>query len=102
MIDINDLIGKITCSDCMDILKQLPDKCIDLVLTDPPYNISQKNFCVDRSKAKSAIMRRDKPLNYDFGSWDNMERQEFLDFTKNWLLECIRVLRDGGALISFF
>ena len=37
MIDINDLIGKITCADCMDILKQLPDKCIDLVLTDPPY-----------------------------------------------------------------
>ena len=34
---IDDLINKITCADCMDILKQLPDKCIDLVLTDPPY-----------------------------------------------------------------
>lgn len=39
MLDINDLIGKITCADCMDILKQLPDKCIDLVLTDCPYRI---------------------------------------------------------------
>lgn len=37
MLNVNDLIGKITCADCMDILKQLPDKCIDLVLTDPPY-----------------------------------------------------------------
>jgi DNA modification methylase len=26
----------------MDILKQLPDKCIDLVLTDPPYGIGIK------------------------------------------------------------
>jgi site-specific DNA-methyltransferase (adenine-specific)/modification methylase len=86
----------------MDILKQLPDKSIDLVLTDPPYNISQKNFCIDRSRAKSAIMGRSKPLNYDFGDWDNMDRKEFLDFTKGWLLECIRVLRDGGTLISFF
>lgn len=34
---LDDLIGKITCADCLDILKQLPDKCIDLVLTDPPY-----------------------------------------------------------------
>jgi len=34
---INDYIGKIICADCMDILKQLPDKCVDLVLTDPPY-----------------------------------------------------------------
>lgn len=101
-MDFKELENSIINADCMDILKQLPDKCIDLVLTDPPYNISQKNFCVDRSKAKSAIMRRDKPLNYDFGSWDNMERQEFLNFTKNWLLECIRVLKDGGTLISFF
>jgi DNA modification methylase len=36
-MELNDLINKITCADCMDILKQLPDKCIDLVLTDPPY-----------------------------------------------------------------
>ena len=37
MNDWQDLIGKITCADCLDILKQLPDKCVDLVLTDPPY-----------------------------------------------------------------
>lgn len=30
-------INKIINADCMDILKQLPDKCIDLVLTDIPY-----------------------------------------------------------------
>ena len=34
---LEDLIGHIVCADCLDILKQLPDKCIDLVLTDPPY-----------------------------------------------------------------
>lgn len=37
---LDDLIGKITCADCLDILKQLPDKCVDLVLTDPPYGIN--------------------------------------------------------------
>ena len=34
---LDDLIGKITCADCLDVLPCLPDKCIDLVLTDPPY-----------------------------------------------------------------
>lgn len=29
-------------ADCMDVLKQLPDKCVDLVLTDPPYGIGNK------------------------------------------------------------
>ena len=38
-MNLEDLIGKITCADCLDILKQLPDKCVDLVLTDPPYGI---------------------------------------------------------------
>lgn len=30
-------INKIINADCLDILRQLPDKCVDLVLTDPPY-----------------------------------------------------------------
>ena len=36
---IEQFENKIINADCMDILKQLPDKCIDLVLTDPPYGI---------------------------------------------------------------
>lgn len=40
-MNIKDIENKIINADCMDILKQLPDKCIDLVLTDPPYNIGQ-------------------------------------------------------------
>ena len=34
---MQNLINKIHLGDCMDILRSLPDKCIDLVLTDPPY-----------------------------------------------------------------
>lgn len=39
MVNIEELTNKIINADCMDILKQLPDKCVDLVLTDPPYGI---------------------------------------------------------------
>ena len=31
--------NKITLGDCLDVMKSLPDKCIDLILTDPPYGI---------------------------------------------------------------
>lgn len=41
MIDIESITNKIINADCMDILKELPDKCIDLVLTDPPYGIGR-------------------------------------------------------------
>jgi site-specific DNA-methyltransferase (adenine-specific) len=30
-------LNKIYCGDCLDLMKQIPDKSIDLVLTDPPY-----------------------------------------------------------------
>lgn len=42
MIDIESITNQIIHADCMDILKQLPDKCIDLVLTDPPYILDMK------------------------------------------------------------
>ena len=35
-----DMINKIILGDCMDYLKNIPDKSIDLVLTDPPYGIN--------------------------------------------------------------
>lgn len=39
MITIDQLQNRIICADCLDILRQLPDKCVDLLLTDPPYAI---------------------------------------------------------------
>ena len=90
--------------DCIVEMQKLIDDGIkvDLVLTDPPYNISKLNDNRDRSNMDSPIMRRKKPLNYDFGAWDNMERQEFLDFTQQWYELCVDLLREGGTMISFF
>ena len=36
-------MGKIIQGDCLEVMKEIEDKSIDLVLTDPPYNISRKN-----------------------------------------------------------
>lgn len=33
-------LNKITNADCLAVMRELPDKCIDLILTDPPYGIS--------------------------------------------------------------
>ena len=35
MLEVNRIYN----NDCLELMKQLPDKCIDLVLTDPPYGI---------------------------------------------------------------
>lgn len=39
---LEDNMNSIILGDCLDILRQIPDKSIDLILTDPPYGIGNK------------------------------------------------------------
>jgi len=39
MTDISELIGKIHCCDCLEFMRDMPDGCVDLVLTDFPYGV---------------------------------------------------------------
>ena len=32
-------VNTIVCGDCLDVMKDCPDGCVDLVLTDPPYGV---------------------------------------------------------------
>ncbi len=45
-------VNQVYHGDCRDILPQLPDDCIDLVLTDPPYKDYQSNRPIARPKVK--------------------------------------------------
>src|SRR3990167_7569633 len=40
----DDYINKVLNEDCLNVLKELPDRCIDLVLTDPPYGITNNDW----------------------------------------------------------
>jgi len=56
-------INQIICGDCLEIMKDWPDGCVDLVLTDPPYGINyenQKPNYTDYGK----IINDDKILNF--------------------------------------
>ena len=46
------MINTIINDDCINILKQLPDKSIDLILTDPPYGIGER---LKNNKSKKLI-----------------------------------------------
>lgn len=90
MIDIKDIENKIINSDCMDILKQLPDKCIDLVLTDPPYGIGY-----DSVATKYSGTRQGNGLgirgNYKKSNWDNATPskevfEEIIRISKNQII----------------
>jgi len=76
--------------DCLAQLKSLPDRSVDLVFADPPYNLQLGGDLLrpDNSKVDAVD-----------DEWDRFDSFEAYDaFTRAWLKECRRVLKDDGAL----
>lgn len=72
---MNKYLNRVTCADCLDVLRDLPDKCVDLVLTDPPYNAGR-----------------------EFDN-DNLSENDFCDFTRQWMSECKRVMKSVSNIV---
>jgi site-specific DNA-methyltransferase (adenine-specific) len=61
--------------DCREVLNRLPERSVDLIFADPPFN-----------------------WDVAYGEWDDARpRQEYLDFTHEWLDGCLRVLHERGS-----
>lgn len=63
---IDKYINKVIQGDCIDVMKELPDKCVDLVLTDPPYGIGAVTY--KRMKSRSQLAEAG---NYDKFDWND-------------------------------
>lgn len=35
--------NKIYCGDCIELMKEIESDSIDLIIADPPYNVSREN-----------------------------------------------------------
>ena len=78
-------LNTITCMDALTFLKQIPDNFVDLIVTDPPYNVSQnKNM-----KFNGRVIVK------NFGDWD------FGFDPKPILAELRRVLKPTGQIYVF-
>lgn len=62
---LEEHINTIINADCLDILKQLPDKCIDLVLTDPPYGYLNCKFDKEYFDEESTFFHLKRILKKD-------------------------------------
>ena len=80
-------------SDYQDFLKSQPPNSADLILTDPPYNISRKTGFQEMGRHGVKDLR----VSMDFGDWDK-ERVDLNGLTEG----CYRVLRKGGTLVIFY
>ena len=75
-MDLNKEINLIQ-GDCLEKMKEIPDKSINLVLIDPPYNINKA----------------------DWDKWKTVNA--YVEFMGRVFLECQRVLKDNGSFYFF-
>ena len=76
--------------DCVAMLRLLPPASVHAIFADPPYNL----------QLKGALRRPDDSLvDAVDDHWDQFSDFAAYDaFTREWLLECRRVLRKDGTL----
>ncbi len=93
-----DFENKILCGDSLEIMKKMPDSCLDLVVTSPPYNLHiRKTFKnTDNWKGKWNYSKLQSE-GYDTYS-DYMPEPKYIQWQKDILAECLRLIKDDGAI----
>ena len=89
-------LDAIHCRDCIEAMKMLPDRCVDVAIADPPYNAS-----------KGSVWKWDNSVRLPgFGGdwskvmadWDNMPLADYFRFTIAWVSELKRLVRPSGSI----
>jgi DNA modification methylase len=87
---MQEIINTIVSGNCIDNLKLLPDNSVDLIFADPPYNLQLNGELYRPNQTKVDAVN---------DHWDKFDSMESYDiFTKDWLTECHRVLKNTGSI----
>jgi site-specific DNA-methyltransferase (adenine-specific) len=83
-------LDQVIVGDCIEVMNRLPERCVELVFADPPYNLQ-----LQQELYRPNLTRVDAVDD----EWDKFESFEVYDqFTTAWLTAARRVLKDTGTL----
>lgn len=94
-LPINTIIN----GECISEMKKLPDSCIDLIIADPPYNLSKGGEWKWDNSAELQGMGGN--WNKVMQDWDDFTFESYMTFTKAWLAEAKRILKPTGSMWIF-
>lgn len=89
--NLDKFINKIKLGNCLEELKKIPSKSIDLIFADPPYFMQTgigTLYRINGSKYNG--------VNDDWDKFDSYK--EYDKFTRKWLKQCKRILKDNGSM----
>lgn len=81
--------------DCLEKLSCLKDCSVDLILTDPPYNLGL--FMKDRD----TNLKKMRDNFFGAAEWDNLDYDSWKNSMENFFKQASRILKKGGSVIVF-
>ena len=94
-LPINTIIN----GECVSEMKKLPNSCIDLIIADPPYNLSKGGEWKWDNSVELQGMGGNR--NKAMQKWDDFTLESYMAFTKVWLAEAKRILKPTGSMWIF-
>lgn len=98
MADISKYLNQIICGDCLSVMRDLPDKSVDLIVTSPPYNL--KNSTGNGMKHNTKCGKwASAALKNGYSDYDDcMPHKKYVQWQRECLTEMYRLLKDDGAI----
>jgi site-specific DNA-methyltransferase (adenine-specific) len=94
----NNFIDKITCGDSLEIMKTMPSKSVDLVITSPPYNLKNSTGNGMSHNTKTGKWAN-AALRNGYSAYDDcMPHEAYVQWQRNCLTEMMRLIKDDGAI----
>lgn len=88
-------LSNISCGECLNKMKEIPDNSIDLIITDPPYNLGLF------MKKRGTNIKGMRDNHFAFSGWDDLLFEEWVSNMDSFIKECNRVLKKRGTLLIF-
>lgn len=82
-------------NDSLEVIKTMKDNTIDLILTDPPYNIGK--FMQDRNTNMGKLRKN----HFSATDWDHLTFEDWILKMDEFLEESSRIIKNGGSMIIF-
>jgi site-specific DNA-methyltransferase (adenine-specific) len=86
-----EYINTIKQGNCIELMSEMPDECVDLVITDPPFAIDFKASRQNYNRNGNRVLQ----------GYNEIESSDYLTFTLDWLSAATRVLKDSGSMYIF-
>ncbi len=84
-------IDTIKLGDCIELMSEMPKESVDLIITDPPFAIDFKATRHNYNRVDNRVLQ----------GYNEIEGNDYLTFTLNWLTEATKVLKDTGSMYIF-